>query len=226
LIATLQRYDYTVCSWVLDAAEYGVPQHRRRLFVVATRGRAVMAPPRGHGRFTAGAALAEIDPGEPNRSPVICAKRPHIRSSPFTGLLFNGSGRPIDLCAPAPTILAIAGGNKTHFVDTSGAAVRYHRHLRRGGVPRVGRVKGARRLSVGQSAALQAFPVTVTWHGARSSQYRQIGNAVPPPLAQAVGDQIAAALHGPPLRAAACRAPTSVRALPDDLVDNRRDQCL
>jgi DNA (cytosine-5)-methyltransferase 1 len=196
LISQLQRYGYIVSSWVLDAADYGVPQHRRRLFVIAVRGSSVGAPPRVTRPWrTSGAALDGVGPDSPNLSPVIYAKRPHIRVSPYTGLLFNGSGRPVDPSAPAPTILAIAGGNKTHFLDTTGHAVRYHHHLARGGMPRSGHVPGARRLTVAQSAALQDLPSSTTWHGGRTSQYRQIGNAVPPSLAAAAALQVAAALR-------------------------------
>ena len=197
LIAELEALGYVVSSWVLDAADYGVPQHRRRLFVVGLRRRSIAPPTAMREQWlTAGDALDAIDPGPPNRSPVVYAKLPHIRPSPHTGLLYNGSGRPIDLSAPAPTILAIAGGNKTHFLDTVGAAVRYHAHLVRGGRPRVGNVPGAERLTVAQSAALQGFPPGADWQGKPCNQYRQVGNAVPPPLARAVAKQVAAAMHG------------------------------
>jgi DNA (cytosine-5)-methyltransferase 1 len=48
-------------------------------------------------------------------------------------------------------------------------------------------VHGLRRLSPRECAAIQTFPAEWTWSGTNSSQYRQIGNAVPPLLAKAVG---------------------------------------
>ncbi|MES2336589.1 MAG: DNA cytosine methyltransferase [Pseudomonadota bacterium] len=48
-------------------------------------------------------------------------------------------------------------------------------------------VYGLRRLCPRECAALQGFPAHWAFSGKRVSQYRQIGNAVPPALAQAVG---------------------------------------
>jgi DNA (cytosine-5)-methyltransferase 1 len=150
---------------------------------------------------TAGDVLGLEPTGEPNSSIVTYAKRPDLRPSPYDGLLFNGGGRPINLNAPARTILASAGGNKTPFIDTLGVVPEYHAALwdAESGKPRdgykdavrVGLVPGARRITVAESAALQTFPPDVEFKGRRSSQYTQIGNAVPPDLAAAVGSALA-----------------------------------
>jgi DNA (cytosine-5)-methyltransferase 1 len=42
------------------------------------------------------------------------------------------------------------------------------------------------RLTVAEAAALQTFPHDWNWQGPKTSQYRQIGNAVPPRLAAAI----------------------------------------
>ncbi len=127
-VADFERLGYTVTWKVLNAAAYGVPQIRRRLFVVGVTGDPFRFPEETHGSatgvpyVTAGEVLTSDPIGEPNTAKVTYAKKPHIRPSPYHGLLFNGGGRPIDLNQPAPTILASAGGNKTPFLDTLGAA--------------------------------------------------------------------------------------------------------
>ena len=47
-----------------------------------------------------------------------------------------------------------------------------------------------RRLTVREAALLQSFPDWFRFSGSQSSIYRQIGNAVPPPLAMVVGRAI------------------------------------
>lgn len=174
--------------YIINAADYGVPQSRRRMIIVGCRERRDFRfPDPNTARIPAGAVLTEKPSGDPNPSKIIYCKRPDLRPNPYHGQMFNGGGRPIDLSVPAPTILASAGGNKTHFLDCGGHVPSYHRHLRAGGTPRAGELPEARRLTVGESAALQTFPPTFKLVGSRSSQYKQLGNAVPPKLAEMLG---------------------------------------
>jgi len=210
LIRTLSDLGYVVSSKTLDAADYGVPQHRHRTFIVGTRFKKLEFPSPSHGPesdlpwVSAGSVVENIPQGDPNPSIVSYAKRPHLRPSPYDGLLFNGGGRPIDLSRPARTILASAGGNKTQFVDTELIVPEYHGLLwdekagkpRRGYENRVrsGQVPGARRLTVQESGRLQSFPDEMLFCGTRSTQYTLVGNAVPPRLAAAVGAALKALL--------------------------------
>lgn len=177
---------------VLNAADYGVPQSRKRLIVVGSReGTPFRLPPGSPGlRVPAGMVLTREPRGEPNPSKIVYAKRPDLRPNPYQGHLFNGGGRAVELDKPSPTILAAAGGNKTHFLDLDDLIPAYHRHLKAGGKPRSGELPGARRLTVLESAALQSFPEHVRFAGSRSAQYTQVGNAVPPRFAQAIGEQL------------------------------------
>lgn len=206
-------------SWrELNAADYGVPQSRRRLFIVGMRGRpfAFPAATHGPGRPYPHVAVADVLPpyriGTPNPASVVYAKKPDLRPSPYHGLLFNGGGRPIDRTAPSPTILASAGGNKTHFFDDLNLVPEYHRSLLQGGSPREGTLPGARRLTVLESAILQTFPPEMTFCGPQSAQYQQVGNAVPPMLAAALGRALVAqVLADKGQRERACLSPDHIQ---------------
>ena len=176
------RLDYVVNWRVLQAADYGVPQNRQRLFVVgvgAGMSFSWPAPTHGPGRprayVPAGAVVGPEVRGEANPSTVTYASNPSLRPDPYHGQVYNGGGRPIDLSKPAPTMLASMGGNKTPWVDTMGVVPGYHAHLMSGGSPRTGRVAGARRITVAEAASLQTFPSWLGFSGSRSSQYRQVG---------------------------------------------------
>lgn len=202
VVGRFQALGYTVGYKVLNAADYGVPQKRRRLFVVGLRRGPFHFPVETHGpgRSRPHVAVADVLPeqpvGELNPSRVFYAKNPDPRPSPYDGHLFNGGGRPIDPTRPCHTILASAGGNKTHFFDALGLVPDYHQHLLRGGKPRKGTLPGARRLTVTESALLQTFPEGTVFVGPRAAQYQQVGDAVPPLLAAAVARSLVRQLSG------------------------------
>lgn len=50
-------------------------------------------------------------------------------------------------------------------------------------------------LTVQQAARIQHFPPTWKFQGGKTAQYRQVGNAFPPPVAKAVGQAIASVLQ-------------------------------
>lgn len=193
ILSELQLMGYLISWKVINAADFGVPQKRRRLFVVGMRSRPFRFPKETHGpgRKFPHVPVRDVLPshriGEPNPSLVFYAKNPDLRPSPYNGHLFNGGGRPVNRNEPSHTILASAGGNKTHFSDNLNIAPEYHRHLMAGGKPRKGVVPGARRLTALESAILQTFPADMVFCGPRSAQYHQIGDAVPPRLAEVLG---------------------------------------
>jgi DNA (cytosine-5)-methyltransferase 1 len=45
-------------------------------------------------------------------------------------------------------------------------------------------------LTVRQAAIIQGFPTGWDFSGGKTAQYRQVGNAFPPPVARAVGESI------------------------------------
>lgn len=204
IAAELSDLGYLVFIKVLTAYEYGVPQNRKRVFFVGFREDIPFGfplpthgPDEKNDYLTSGEALKDVPEDEPNRAKINYAQKPVLRPSPFAGMLVNGQGRPINLKGPSHTIPATAGGNRTHIVDPDGILVEYHDHLRSGGKPRKGQVDGVRRLTVKESARIQSFPDEFQLIGKRSAQYRLVGNAVPPLLAEVVGKTIYDSLHNP-----------------------------
>lgn len=78
---------------------------------------------------------------------------------------------------PSDTVTCRRGGAKTNdaLILDVGGRLRY--------------------LTIQEVAALQAFPPDHPWQGCRSAQYKQVGNAVPPPVAEALGRVVLSALR-------------------------------
>lgn len=203
LLSEFEALGFNVSWHVVLASDYGVPQNRRRLIMVGMRKGTFWFPKPTHGpkgdqpHVASGSVISKEKPlGEPPDCPVIYAKDPDPRRSPYAGHVYNGGGRPIDLSRPCHTILASAGGYKTHWVDTMDVAPDYSAHLMAGGAPRDGAVPGARRMTLEESALIQTFPADMWFAGSRSSQYTQVGDAVPPMLGYALGNALRQQLEG------------------------------
>ncbi len=196
--------------FVVNAQDYSVPQARERMFLVGIRGLAPEHPETTSERNppTVRQAFSDLPsfghPGNDGRcsARVVPARKPIMRPTAHRGsLLFNGSGRPLQLDGPAKTLPASMGGNATPIVDqlelAEGAppwVATYHRHLAEGGEPAREAPSRMRRITVQEAAALQTFPLGWDFKGPQVAQYRQIGNAVPPTLAEAVARSIWTAL--------------------------------
>jgi DNA (cytosine-5)-methyltransferase 1 len=194
ILPDLKRRYRHVGHWLLDAADYGVPQHRRRVFVWA--GPAPLVPPtrtHGPGMFTQpwvtmrevlqldGARV--IGGGRNPQAAGIERTYRDLTDEPSTCVtaVQIGNARPwIDL--PAPTITSCNG----HSMGSANS-----RNLLESMI-------GRRRLYPQESSILQGFPDGYPWHACRTktARYRAIGNAVPPALAQAVAQTVLDAVSG------------------------------
>lgn len=198
LLDTFSKIGYTVKFQVIKAHWFGVPQNRQRVFFVGFKNKSgyrFPLPSEDNVLFTVRAALAGVPQDAPNKAKITYAQKPVLRPSPWAGMLVNGGGRPINLDGLSHTIPASAGGNRTHILDYDGILLRYHQYLLEGGIPKRGIVEGVRRLTIRESARLQTFPDSYTFSGRKTSQYRQVGNAVPPRLAEVVGRSLYEELH-------------------------------
>lgn len=214
VMATLREQSesmgYTTQLMVLNAAHFGVPQARERMFLVGrVEGSELRPEATSHDQpMSVRAAFAGLPvwgaPGNDTLCEAIItpAKTPVLRKSPYSGMLFNGSGRPLNLDRPSFTLPASMGGNRTPIIDQQHLAglaspwiEGYHRHLAEGGRPIEEVPEYMRRITVEEAAALQTFPSGTYWAGPNSAKYRQIGNAVPPMLARHVAVSLRKALR-------------------------------
>ena len=194
----LRQQGWQTTVSLLNAADYGVPQRRVRLFVVAYReGDRPAFPIPSHAKepgtlarpwASLRSALSKVrnlsDDEVIRPSDKLAAELRDIR--PGSGVKSLGkpeTTRPgghwgykqgafvADLAQPARTVTASTA--QDWIIDPE---------------------RGLRRLSPRECAAIQTFPAKWKWAGGRASVYRQIGNAVPPKLADAlaysIGEQI------------------------------------
>lgn len=190
----LQRFGYDVFWKVLDAAEFGVPQRRRRSVLVALKPEAA--------RFFQWPAT---DPSAP----------PSLGDALYTSMAALG-WREARVWADHATGVAptIVGGSKQRGGADLGPT-RSKRAWARQWVNgesvgdhapgpdwamRIGDDdddrKGYPKLTVAQVALLQGFPPDWRFAGKKTAYYRQVAQAFPPPVAQSVGRSISAALNG------------------------------
>lgn len=193
---------YDVSLLVLNAAEWGVPQNRKRMFLIGypkgTYLNELIFTPKQKSIKTVRQALKSLNDYQDDTDDWYCtakitlAKRPVLRQSAYAGLMLNGSGRIIDIDQPSPTLPASMGGNRTPIIDLNHLEKNqnpwieeYHKHLFvHNGKPLDSFPEHVRlrRISAREAAAIQSFPHGIKWQGPKSSVFRQIGNAVPPLL--------------------------------------------
>lgn len=207
-------FGYTCYPYVLNATEYGVSQKRERVFFIGIKNeirydRAKMQQLIEAQKDKAPIIrelLASLGPGGTEKNPNTCtakitfAKHPVMRKSPYSGMYFNGQGRPVDIDGYSNTLPAAMGGNKTPFVDdeylygnaTENYVVTYHKGLldgtiQPGSIPIPSRL---RRISINEAKRIQSFPDEYVFCGTKGMIYTQIGNAVPCKLAEAVAKAV------------------------------------
>ena len=186
---------YHVVFGVLDAADYGASQRRLRFIMMGSRDRpppSLPSPthgPEGSGLEQFRTVREAIYPMQDNPGSG-SAYTPPVRRF-FAMVPEGGNWRdlPPELQPEALGGSWAAGGGKTGFYrrlswDTPSPTIT-GRANRKGSA--LCHPEAHRPLSVRECAALQSFPEDWQFVGSVSSKYMQIGNAVPIPLAKAIG---------------------------------------
>jgi DNA (cytosine-5)-methyltransferase 1 len=181
--ASLKKQKFERVEWqLLNACEFGVPQQRPRLILIALKKNYASNfswPVGNQSRLTVGDTLIDL-----------------MASGGWSGA--ESWRQKANGIAPA-----IVGGSKKHGGPDLGPtrARKAWAALGVNGLGIADEVPGvdfpqeaSPKLTVRMVARIQGFPDEWTFVGRKTNAYRQVGNAFPPPLATAVASQIATAL--------------------------------
>lgn len=211
---SLRGSGYKVDAWVLNSVDFGVPQRRARLFIVGhLHGRPPSQPTPKQISVTVRDAIGDLPTLENGASidelPYSCP--PHSsysrslrgRRRICTGHLVTASN---DVVISRYATIPPGGNWKSipfdllgNYRDASRCHTRiYHRLSEDCAAPVIGNFRKNmlihptqhRGLSVREAARLQSFPDQYVFCGSIGFQQQQVGNAVPPLLAQAVFESI------------------------------------
>ena len=206
LCSHASRIGYKTELEIFNSRDFGVPQSRERVFFVGFLKKDNICL-RDHAKVYQKEEVSTLDairhlgPQGTKKNPKTCnavvtiAERPILRRSPYAGMLFNGLGRPLNPHVACATLPASMGGNKTpivderqYFGDGRSWVEEYHQHLMNGGKPygMHDAPDSIRRLTLEEAQVLHTFPKSYRFAGGKSAIYRQIGNAVPCGLAEAM----------------------------------------
>ncbi len=178
-----KKIDYKVNHYLLHAADYGVPQTRKRVFIVCIRSdiNVEYLPPEPTTKdkwITAKEAIDDLwglenNESIPNHSQISKAKF-------YPGKRMQGNTK-IRADQPSVTIRAEHHGNiEAHYRSTN--------------PNKPDDMRFWRRLSVRECARIQSFPDNFIFKGAATHTYKQVGNAVPPVLGWHVAQSIQSVL--------------------------------
>ncbi len=178
IVNKLERFGYSVDVKLLNAVDYLVPQNRERIIVVGHKG-GFAFPERSGELITVGHALGGFLFSEPDEGKYLTESMDrYVARYEKASKCINP--RDLDPNRPSRTVtcrnLAGATGDMQRIRVPSGRR---------------------RRLTVREGARLQSFPDWFLFEGAEGSQFNQVGNAVAPMFAFALGKSVATYLDRP-----------------------------
>ncbi len=203
IISNFQSIGYTISYKVLTASDYGVPQNRRRaIFIGLKNGKTFVFPkPLESPKVTSYEALCDLPEnslpdGAPYELPPTCDYQKSMRkdskgifnheitihnkrTKEIISMVPDGGNYkslPLELQKTRKVHIAWTRLNSQRPSFTIDTGHRHHFHYKYDRIP-----------TVRESARIQSFPDDFVFIGSKTSQYKQVGNAVPPLLAKMIG---------------------------------------
>lgn len=209
IVSDFESLGYEVKYKILLASDYGVPQNRRRVIFVGVKGKNDFVFPNPEfgdkkNKITTAEAISDL-PDRDLEDGSLLSQKPLTKyqeqmrsktSKVHNHILTSHDQKTIEIISLVPD-----GGNYKNLPEkyqnsrrvniawtrynskkpsnTIDTGHRHHFHYKYNRVP-----------TVRESARLQSFPDDFVFLGSKTSQYKQVGNAVPPLLAEAIGKNV------------------------------------
>ncbi len=192
---------YTINYQLLNAADYGIPQNRYRVFYVGIKGKEFEFPKPYDYMLTAKDGISDLE----GATSECYGSQPN---NEYQKTLRHGLMKPLnqDYTAHSEQTISIIsqvpdGGNIRSLPQEVWQVRKYNKAFER-----MGTFKPSNTIDTGhrnyfhysepriptvrESARIQSFPDDFEIIGTRGSQYKQVGNAVPPMLAKVIADEL------------------------------------